>query len=97
MQLISDTWKYKGSIIRANTKDVLAAVSMLTDAVNEGNLTWYKLQEDLNDSAVTSTKRSIAGGYGFGGENSIPIEACALALYGVKTSKRDPNKRQRIG
>ena len=94
---ISDTWKYKGSIIRANTKDVLAAVSMLTDAVNEGNLTWYKLQEDLNDSAVTSTKRSIAGGYGFGGENSIPIEACALALYGVKTSKRDPNKRQRIG
>lgn len=94
---ISDTWKYKGSIVRANTKDVLAAVSMLTDAVNEGNLTWYKLQEDLNDSAVTSTKRSIAGGYGFGGDNSIPIEACALALYGVKTSKRDPNKKMRIG
>lgn len=94
---IIGTWRYKGSVIRANTKDMLASVSMLTENVNEGSLTWYKLQDDLNDSAITSVKRPIGGGYGFGGENSIPIEACALALYGAKTSKRDPKKKMRIG
>lgn len=94
---ISDTWKYKGSIIRAGTKDVIGSVGMLTVAINEGNLTWYELQEDLNDSAVNSVKRPIGGGYGFGGANSIPIEACALAYFGVHTCKRDPSKKMRIG
>lgn len=97
VERISDTWIFKGSVIRASTRDVLAAVGMTMDAIHEGNLTWYKLQEDLNDSAITSVKRPIAGGYGFGGENSLPIESCALALYGVKVSKRDPNQKMRIG
>lgn len=94
---IAETWRVKGSIIRPSSKDVIAATSLLIDSVNEQKLTWYKLQEDLNDSATTSTKRPIAGGFGFGGENSIPIEACALALYGLKTCKRNPNKKMRIG
>ena len=70
---------------------------MLTNDINERLVTWYEGQEALRDSAITSTKRPIGGGWGFGGENSTPIEACALALYGVKTSKRDPNKKMRIG
>ncbi len=94
---ISDTWKMKDSIRKPSAKDVVNAVSTLTDAVNEESLTWYRLQEDLDDSARTSTKRPIGGGYGFGGDNSLPIEACALALWGVKTSRRDPGKRMRIG
>lgn len=94
---ISDTWKLKDSVIRPNAKDVIASASILIDAVNENKLTWYELQEDLNDSAITSVKRPISGGFGFGGANSLPIEACALALFGVKTSKRNPGRKMRIG
>ena len=94
---IKDTWITKGSVVKASMKDVVAAVGMLTDAVNENKLTWYRKQEVLNDSAVTSTKRPIGGGWGFGGENSTPIEACSLALWGAKTSKRNPNKKMKIG
>jgi hypothetical protein len=94
---ISHIWRFKGSIIRPSVKDIIASVSMLTDALNEHKLTWYSKQIDLRDSAVTSTKRPISGGWGFGGDNSIPIEACSLAMWGVKTSKRNPSKSMRIG
>lgn len=94
---IADTWRMKGSIIKPNAKDIIAAASVLIDSVNEKKLTWYALQEDLNNSAITATKRPISGGFGFGGDNSAPIEAAALALWGAKNSKRDPNKKMRIG
>lgn len=94
---MSETWIQKDSIIKPSTKDVIASVGMLTDSINEESLTWYFQQEALNDSALTSLKRPISGGWGFGGDNSIPIEACALAYWGAKTSKRNPNKKMRIG
>lgn len=94
---ISSVWKYKGSVIRPNTKEVIASVSTLVDALNESEVTWFEGQEILNDSAKTSIKRPIGGGWGFGGDNSTPIEACALALYGAKTTKRNPQRVMRIG
>lgn len=94
---IKCTWKAKNSVVRPSTKDMIAAVSGFTNAVNEKELTWYKPQTVLNESAITAIKRPIGGGYGFGGDNSLPIEACALALWGVKTSKRDPTRKMRIG
>lgn len=94
---IKETWKAKGAVVRPSSRDVVAAVSTLTNAVNERSVTWYSAQAALRDSAVTSTKRPIGGGWGFGGENSIPIEAAALALWGAKTSKRDPTRKMRIG
>lgn len=94
---LSETWKAKGSVVCPSMHDVVASVSLLTEMVNESTLTWYKPQTELNDSAVTATKRRIGGGWGFGGEDSSPIEACALALWGAKTSKRNPNKTMRIG
>lgn len=96
---ISSTWKYKGSVVRPTAKDAIAAVSCLMDGLNEQTLTWYAPQEDLKNSAITSTKRKIgsAGGWGFGGDDSTPIEACALALWGAKNTKRDPGKTMRIG
>ena len=94
---IADTWKIKGSIIRPSVKDVIASVGLMTDSINEQSLTWYAGQEPLRESAITAIKRPISGGWGFGGENSTPIEACALALYGAKTSKRDPSRRMLIG
>lgn len=94
---IIDTWRMKGAIVRPSVKDVIAGVSMLTDALGEKTVTWYEKQEALRESAVTSVKRPISGGWGFGGDNSLPVEACALAYFGAKTSKRDPNRRMRIG
>lgn len=97
IERISDQWKAKDSIKRPGARDVVAAVSMLCDAVSERTLTWYDKQPALRESAITAIRRPLAGGWAFGGENSTPIEAAALALWGAKTSKRDPNRRQKIG
>ena len=94
---IADKWKIKGSVIRPNARDVIASVGVLIDSINEQTVTWYLGKEALRDSAITEVKRPIGGGWGFGGENSTPIEACSLALWGAKTSKRDPSRAMRIG
>lgn len=97
IEKISDTWRAKGSVIRASSKDVLAAVSTLCNCLSEQSVSWYAGQEALRESAVSSVKRPISGGWGFGGDNSSPIEAASLALWGAKTSKRDPNRKMLIG
>jgi hypothetical protein len=97
VERIADIWKMKGSIIRPTTKDVIASVGTLTNALNEKAVTWYYGQEALRESAITSIKRPISGGWGFGGDDSAPIEAAALALWGAQNCKRDPNKRMKIG
>ena len=99
IERISETWRAKGSVIRPTAKDVIASVGMLMDSLNEKSVSWYREQDALRDSALSATKRSIGsgGGWGFGGEDPIPIEACALALWGAKTSKRNPTRKMRIG
>lgn len=94
---ISETWKVKGSVIKPKVSDVINAATMLVTEVNENTLTWFRPQEVLDNSAKTAIKRQISGGWGFGGEDSCPIEACALALWGVKTCKRNPDRKMRIG
>ena len=94
---IAEVWKFKGSVIRPNGKDMTAATGTLMDALAEKSVTWYSGQDDLRESAVTSIKRPVSGGWAFGGQNAAPIEAAALALWGAMTSKRDPNRKMRIG
>lgn len=94
---VAETWRAKGSVVRPGARDVVAAASLLTDMLTEQTVTWYKPQTDLRESAVGSTKRPISGGWGFGGENSTPIEAASLALWGAKMSKRNPARKMRIG
>lgn len=96
---ISQVWKHKGSVIRPGAKDVIAAVGTLMDALNEQTITWFDKQDMLRDSATNSTKRNIGtgGGWGFGGPDSAPIEACTLAFWGAKNTKRDPSRKMRIG
>lgn len=91
------TWKFKGSIIKPGSKDVIAAASQLVNELIEKRVTWYRPQEELRESAIESVKRPIAGGWGFGGEKSIAIEAAALALWGCRTTKRDPSRKMRVG
>lgn len=97
IERISDTWKFKDSIIRPSSRDVVAAASLLVTEVNEQTLTWYEKQDALKESACNSPKRAIGGGWGFGGADSAPIEAAALALWGARNSKRNPGKKMRIG
>lgn len=94
---IKDTWRFKDSIIKPTAQNVITAASMLINDLNEGAITWYSKQDELRDSAITATKRPISGGWGFGGQTSAPIEACSLALWGCRTSKRDPQRVMRIG
>ncbi len=97
VEKIQDTWKYKNSVIRPATKEVIASVSLLVNEIGEQTVSWYGPQETLRDSALSATKRAIGGGWGFGGEDSAPIEAAALALWGCRTSKRDPGREMRFG
>jgi hypothetical protein len=94
---IRDTWKYKDSIIKPSAHTMVAAASLLVAELGEQTLTWYIGQEALNQSAISSVKRPISGGWGFGGEDSIAIEGCSLALWGVRNSRRNPSKQMRIG
>jgi len=86
-------------IVTPTAAQVVAANATLVDMVNERELSWYAPQADLLDSAVTSTRRRIgsSGGWGFGGENPVPIDAASLALWGALNSKRNPERKQRIG
>lgn len=94
---ISAVWKIRGSVIRPTARDVAAAASTVHDMLSEHRLTWYEKQAALRESAVSAVKRPVGGGWGFGGEDPGPIEAAALALWGCRVSKRDPNRRMKIG
>lgn len=76
---------------------VQAASSMLLDEVEARTLS-HIASPALDESATKSIRRAIGReGFGFGdGAESIscPIESAALALYGARTTKRDPNRVQ---
>lgn len=97
IEQIAGTWRAKGSVIRPTARNVVAAASELTNALHEKEVSWYEKQLALDESAKGAVKRPIGGGWGFGGTESGPIEACSLALWGAKNSKRDPNRKMRIG
>lgn len=94
---IRTTWRWKDSVIKPTAANVITAASLLLNELQEQTVTWYSAQEDLRESAITATRRAISGGWGFGGSTSAPIEACSLALWGCRTSKRDPSRQMRIG
>lgn len=94
---MKNVWRFKDSVIKPSAQNVVTAANMLVNDLNEKNVTWYSQQEELRESAITSTKRQIGGGWGFGGQSSAPIEACSLALWGCRTSKRNPSKKMLLG
>ena len=97
IEKISDTWRLRGSVIKPSWTQVTTAANMLLNELREQTVTWFSKQDLLRDSAITATKRQINGSWGFGGQTSTPIEACSLALWGCRTSKRNPSKQMRIG
>ena len=85
----------KRALLRGGTKTVADAAAMLTAALFERDVTHWADpgQAELDDSAITSTRRAVGGGIGFGGENATPIEAASLALWAARTTKFNPGRR----
>ena len=88
----------KAAVMVARTSDAITADAMLVNAINDGTLTHLE-DPALAESALGATRRPIGkdGGYGFGGECPERLDACALALWAARTTKRDPRRRGRIG
>lgn len=84
-----------GYIVRPRAADAATAAAMMLEAVETGGMT-HAAQPALDESATRSTRRKIGsgGGWGWGGEDSAPMEAASLALWAVKTSERDPSRKQ---
>lgn len=80
----------------AGPKDASAAAAGLLDAIGDGSVTHYG-QPRLTASATGAWKRRIgeAGNWGWGGDDPTPVESAGLALYGVRTTKRNPGRKSR--
>lgn len=89
----------KKAMVAPQATEVSTAASMLKERIDTGRVTWYEEQERLRLSALSSERRAIGnkGAWGFGGSDPCPIEACSLALWGVMTTKRNPNRKLRVG
>ena len=88
----------RGYVVRPNAGDVITAATGLLNGMKDGT-TSHTNQSMLNDSATNATVRPIghSGGWGFGNDGmhkSEPIEACALAVWAVRTTKRNPARKQ---
>ena len=91
----------KRALDPAKPETVTAASSMFLNAVTEGSMTHIG-QPALDDAVKAAEKREIGkgGGFGFqsGNETDItPLEAACLALWGVRTTKRDPSRKAVVG
>lgn len=79
---------------------VVSACSMFSNAVTEHELE-HSEQSLLDESVCTAKRRFIGrdGGWGFGNGkvDCAPAESAALAYYGVMTTKRNPNRKLRVG
>ena len=90
----------KRAIIECSSSQAQAASSMLLDEVVTHSLTHIE-SPALDDSAIKSIKKNIGsqGGFVFGdgvASVSAPIQSAAQALFGARTTKRDPNRKAMV-
>ena len=69
--------------------------SMLADSMADGSITWFSEQQQVLESVETSTRRRIGrdGAWGFDGEHAVVVESLGIALWALRTAKRDPSVR----
>lgn len=91
----------RGYVVRPQTRDVVAAAVGFVDALNDGTLA-HTYDPTLEESARKCVRRKIGsrGGWGFGSPEDAtvppePLESCSLALWGARTTKRNPRRKQR--
>lgn len=98
-QLRAGGFPRKG-VVECTTSNAIAAASGFLDAVN-GEALEHIASPAMDDSALKSVKRVIGrnGAFGFGDgleSLSAPIESGALALWGVKNTRRDPKRKAKV-
>ena len=86
------------AVMVARASDAISADGMFLNAVNDGRLTHVE-DDALAESVTTATRRKIGngGGFGFDGEFVERLDACALAHWAARTTKRDPRRKGRAG
>ena len=84
-------------VARPTADQAITASNLVYEAAVTGGITHIECPA-LDLSAATSTRREIGkgGGWGFGGENSTPVEAAGLALLGLSLSKRNPKRKAKV-
>lgn len=92
----------KSAIIVTKPTELGTACMMLANAVAAHEITHFAPQEQLNDAATTCTRRIIGKDGTWGFDNSdkgyaFIIESAALAYYSCRITKRNPNRKGRIG
>lgn len=90
----------RGYVVRPNAGNVITAATGLVDGLKDGTVK-HTRQAALDASALSATVRPIghSGGWGFGSDGmhqSEPVEACALAVWAVRTTRRNPARKQRM-
>ena len=88
----------RGYVVRPRASDVVNAATSLLDGLKAGTAA-HTTQSALDLSAVNAVQRPIGsgGGWGFGSNGtypSEPIEACSLAAWAVRTTRRNPARKQ---
>lgn len=88
------------AMILAGTKGIVASTSRFQNAVKEKEIEHYA-QPALDAAVLHAKKRPIGkdGGCGFGGIADFdvsPLEAVALAYWGVMTTKRNPGRKAKV-
>lgn len=83
---------------RVGTKNMIEASAMFEQALIDRTIAHWdggegNAQALLDESALTVMRRPIGrdGGWGYGGDNSTPIEAAVLAFWAGKKTRRDPD------
>ena len=87
----------KAALMVATPANAISAAAMTLNAIRDGKLTHID-DDDLATSVLGATRRQIGkDGFGFGGEFPERLDACALALWAARTTKRDPNRKGKVG
>lgn len=97
---VSDIGTPRGYLVRPRTSDIINATVSFMDGLKAGTLA-HTPNPDLDKAATGCAKRAIGtrGGWGFGSDGSVAVEtveACALAYWGAKNTKRNPRRKQRM-
>ena len=94
-RIVRGGWVRKAVKVMRSSEVVTAATTFIA-ALSDEKLTHYP-DDGLDRAAKTAKKRRIGGdGFGFGGD-SEPLEAAAAALLANIETKRNPERKLRIG
>lgn len=84
----------RGYVVRPKTGDVIASAQELVDGMTTKTYL-HPSDPRLNKSASEAGKRRIGNGGGWGFDNT-DMEACGLAVWGARHTKRNPKRKQRL-